>query len=175
MCIDSLGKCNVSASQFDTKKFYWKVKPYFGDEEMRKYDIRTSLKPSGLQIFIGSTTSRDDDSLKQLSLALGYLQITTGLLLKFIWEQGECMIVSSEKLVCSLWVYVRSYERINYEKQNEIYLKISSDLYWETKFARLRSLESRRKCALGVKSEPTEKKLSHFERKLHLRKAIILI
>ena len=102
MCIDSLGKCNVGANQFDTKKVYWKVKPHFGDEEMRTYDIRTSLKPSGLQIFIDSTTSRDDDSLKQLSLALGYLQITTGFLLKFIWEQGACMIVSSEKLVCSL-------------------------------------------------------------------------
>ena len=25
---------------------------------------------------------------------------------------------------------------INFEKQNEIYLKISPDLYWETKFAR---------------------------------------
>ena len=66
--IYSLGKYNVGASQFDTKKFYWKVKPHFGDEEMRKYDIRTSLKSSGLQIFIGSTTSRDDDSLKQLKM-----------------------------------------------------------------------------------------------------------
>ena len=102
MCIDSLGKCNVGASQFDTKKFYWKVKPHFGDEEMRKYDIRTSLKPSGLQIFIGSTTSRDNGSLKQLSLAQGYFLITTGVSHKFIREQGACMIVSSEKLVCSL-------------------------------------------------------------------------
>ena len=55
-------------------------------------------------------------------------------------------------------------------------LKISPDLYWETKFTSLRGLISRRKCTLGVKAEPTEKKgVSHFERKLHLPRVIILI
>lgn len=128
---------------------------------MSKYDIRTSLKPSGLQTFIGSTTSRDDGNLKQLSLAQGYLQITTGFSHKFTWDQGAWMIVSSEKLVCSFWVYVRSYERINYEKQNEIYLKLSSDLHWETKFARLRKAEE---SARLVWNQSRQKKSCHILR-----------
>ena len=62
------------------------------------------------------------------------------------------MVVSSEGWFAFFEVHSRSNERINYEKQN--------DLYWENKFTRLRSLVSRGKCALGVKAKPKGKKKS---------------